>query len=420
MSKNNKTALVPKLRFSEFLSNGGWQRYKLDEIATRLTEKVGDRKLTTLSISAGFGFVSQTEKFSRDISGKQYENYIVIKKGDFSYNKGNSKKFPQGCVYELKEFDKAAVPNAFISFSFNENYVSGFYKGYFESNFHGKQLMKFITSGARMDGLLNINPTDFFSIILPTPIKKEEQQKIADCLSSLDDLIAAEDKKLEVLKIYKKGLMQKIFPSEGKTVPEWRFPEFKDDRVWKVIELGNIGDIVTGKTPSTSDKTLWDGDIQFVTPTDITDNKYQFETQRTIVNNSKIRILPANSIMFTCIASVGKMAISVYPCITNQQINTLIPSNVYNNEYIYYALLNKSSAIKSTLANSTLPIINKTEFSKITVTISEYPDEQQKIAECLSSIDDLIIEQSKKIEALEKHKRGLMQGLFPSFAEVCK
>ena len=415
---NKQTVLVPKLRFPEFVSTGEWQAYRLDEIADRLTEKVGDRQLTTLSISAGSGFVSQAEKFSRDISGKQYENYIILKKGDFSYNKGNSKKFPQGCVYELKEYEKAAVPNAFISFHFKDNFVSSFYKGYFENNFHGKQLMKFITSGARMDGLLNINPSDFFSITLPTPFDKKEQQKIADCLSSLDELIIAEDNKIDALKSHKKGLMQKIFPVEGKTMPEWRFPKFRDNGEWTTNELGDLGAIVTGKTPNTADETLWNGDIQFVTPTDIAENKYQLETQRTVANTSKIKVLPANSIMFTCIASVGKMAISVYPCITNQQINTVIPFKTVYGEYVYYALLKKSTNIKATLANSTLPIINKTEFSKILLAVPEQQEEQLKIADCLSSLDVLISEQAKKIEELKNHKKGLMQGLFPTIEEV--
>lgn len=415
---NKKKEIVPKLRFPEFGTSEGWKKYKLKELADRMTQKVGNNKLVTLSISAGTGFVSQAEKFSRDISGKQYCNYIYLKKGEFSYNKGNSKTFPQGCIYELKEYEEAAVPNAFISFKFKENLVPSFYRGYFDSNFHGKQLVRFITSGARSDGLLNISPTDFFSIVLPTPVKKEEQQKIADCLSSIDDLIDAESRKLKVLEKYKKGLMQKLFPAEGKTLPEWRFPEFRGCGEWKYEEIGNIGEVITGKTPSTSDAALWDGDIQFVTPTDITENKYQHHTQRTVVKTPKMKVLPKHTIMFTCIASIGKMALSLYPCITNQQINSIVPKSCYNNEFIYYSLLRKTFLIKAGFANSTLPIINKTDFSKIQVPVILDKKEQQKIAECLSEVDTMIEEQSNKVEQLKKHKKGLMQGLFPSLEEA--
>lgn len=415
---NKKKEIVPKLRFPGFGTSEGWKKYKLRELADRITKKVGDNKLVTLSISAGIGFVSQAEKFSRDISGKQYCNYIYLKKGEFSYNKGNSKTFPQGCIYELKEYDGAAVPNAFISFRFKENLVPSFYQGYFDCNFHGKQLVRFITSGARSDGLLNISPTDFFSIVLPTPVKKEEQQKIADCLSSIDDLIDAESRKLKALEKYKKGLMQKLFPAEGKTLPEWRFPEFQGCGEWKYEEIGNIGEVITGKTPSTSDATLWDGDIQFVTPTDITENKYQCRTQRTVVKTPKMKVLPKHTIMFTCIASIGKMALSLYPCITNQQINSIVPKSCYNNEFIYYSLLQKIFLIKAGFANSTLPIINKTDFSKIQVPVILDKKEQQKIADCLSEVDTMIEEQSNKVEQLKAHKKGLMQGLFPSLEEA--
>lgn len=418
MNKNEKQKLEPKLRFPEFTSMDEWHNYRLEEISDRITERVGDKELPTLSISAGIGFVSQEQKFSRDISGKQYKNYIHIKKGDFSYNKGNSKKFPQGCIYELLEYAEAAVPNAFISFRFKYSYVSGFYKGYFENNFHGRQLVKYITSGARMDGLLNINPSDFFNIILPTPIKKEEQQKIADCLSSIDDLISAEKKKLSLLNDYKKGWMQKLFPAEGKTVPEWRFPEFKDDNNWKCVEIETVGKVITGKTPPTSNDSLWNGSIQFVTPTDIVGDKYQRLVQRTVVKTSKMKVLPKGTIMFTCIASIGKMAISVYPCVTNQQINSIITNKGYYNEFIYYSLFRNVNKIKSDLSNTTVPIINKTDFSKIQISVTLNEKEQEKIANFLSGIDELISSQKEKIEKLKQHKKALMQGLFPATEEV--
>lgn len=231
--KQKKKDLLPELRFPEFQGSGAWKPLALGQVSDRVVEKVGDKILTTVSITAGVGFVSQAEKFSRDISGKQYKNYIVLNKGEYSYNKGNSKKYPQGCVCKLKEFEQVAAPNAFISFRFKNGYVGDFYQGYFEKNVHGKQLARFITSGARSDGLLNINPADFFGIKLPTPPTSIEQKKIADCLSSLEELITAQAKKVEVLKDYKKGLMQQIFPAEGEAVPKLRFPEFQNAERWE-------------------------------------------------------------------------------------------------------------------------------------------------------------------------------------------
>ncbi|HFD86248.1 MAG TPA: restriction endonuclease subunit S [Gammaproteobacteria bacterium] len=204
---------TPRLRFPEFRDAGPWEVKRLGEVATRVTEQVGSKKLTPVSITASCGFVPQTTKFGRDISGKQYAKYIRLRRGQFAYNKGNSKSYPQGAVYQLLEFPEAAAPNVFYCFQFKEGYFPEFYKGYFKLNFHGSQLEKFITSGARSNGLLNIRADDFFSIILPTPREKAEQQEIADCLSSLDDLIRAQSERIEALKQHKKGLMQQLFPS---------------------------------------------------------------------------------------------------------------------------------------------------------------------------------------------------------------
>ena len=259
----------------------------------------------------------------------------------------------------------------------------------------------------------------FSSILLPKP-DEEEQQKIVDCLFSIDDLISVEEKKLSLLNDYKKGWMQKLFPVEGKTVPEWRFPEFKDDNNWKCVEIETVGKVITGKTPPTSNDSLWNGSIQFVTPTDIVGDKYQRLVQRTVVKTSNMKVLPKGTIMFTCIASVGKMAISVYPCVTNQQINSIITKKGYYNEFIYYSLFRNVNKIKSGLSNTTVPIINKTDFSKIQISVTLNEKEQQKIANFLSGIDDLISTQADRIEALKQHKKALMQGLFPAVEEVWK
>lgn len=421
MNKKEEIKLVPKYRFPEFRNSDSWERCTLAKLADRVEEKVGENELTTLSISAGTGFVSQAEKFSRDISGNQYKNYIHLRKGDFSYNKGNSKTFPQGCIYELTEYEEAAVPNAFISFHFKDNYISNFYKGYFENNFHGKQLTRFITSGARMDGLLNIRPSDFFSIVLPTPKQKAEQQKIADCLSSIDDLISAEDKKLSALKDHKKGIMQKLFPAEGKTVPEWRFPEFKDCGEWNTFKISDVGEVITGSTPATNKSEYYGGAFMFVSPADISDKRYLYSTNTTLteLGFQKTRPIEPNSILFVCIGStIGKLAQNKKVCATNQQINSIVPFESYHNGFLYYALEHNSAQISGLAGKQAVPIINKTLFSNVVILLPTEKSEQEKISDLLSSVDELITAQTDKIEALKKHKKGLMQGLFPSIEEV--
>lgn len=412
----NKKKIVPKLRFPEFGTSEGWKKYKLRELADRITKKVGDNKLVTLSISAGIGFVSQAEKFSRDISGKQYCNYIYLKKGEFSYNKGNSKTFPQGCIYELKEYDEAAVPNAFISFRFKENLVPSFYQGYFDSNFHGKQLVRFITSGARSDGLLNISPTDFFSIVLPTPVKKEEQQKIADCLSSIDDLIDAEIRKLRALEKYKKGLMQKLFPAEGKTLPEWRFPEFQGCGEWKSKSMGKACKLFSGGTPDTSKKEFYGGTIPFVRSAEINKSSTElFITEEGFKNSSAKMVKKGDILIALYGANSGEVALSKIDGAINQAILCL--RHETNNAFVYHYFTHMKNRIISKYIQGGQGNLSGQIIKSVNLYFPK-TEEQQKVADCLSEIDTMITEQSNRLEQLKTHKKGLMQGLFPSLEEA--
>ncbi len=149
MNTKQKTAHLPKLRFPEFQMAAPWGITSLKDASTPVTERVGERKLTPVSISAGIGFVPQAEKFGRDISGNQYQLYTLVRDGDFVYNKGNSLKFPEGCVYQLQGWGAVAAPNVFICFRLKDGYSDVFFQNCFEQNLHGKQLKKHITSGAR-------------------------------------------------------------------------------------------------------------------------------------------------------------------------------------------------------------------------------------------------------------------------------
>lgn len=424
MRMNKKKKIVPKLRFPEFGTSEGWKKYKLRELADRITKKVGDNKLVTLSISAGIGFVSQAEKFSRDISGKQYCNYIYLKKGEFSYNKGNSKTFPQGCIYELKEYDEAAVPNAFISFRFKENLVPSFYQGYFDSNFHGKQLVRFITSGARSDGLLNISPTDFFSIVLPTPVKKEEQQKIADCLSSIDDLIDAESRKLKALEKYKKGLMQKLFPVEGKNLPEWRFPEFQDCEEWEIVKLEELALYRRGSFPQPYGLPKWYDEkngMPFIQVFDVDDNMRLKQNTKNRISELAAQqsvFIPKGTLIITIQGSIGRVAITQYDAYIDRTL--LLFEKFFrkiDKTFLAYNLQLLFDIEKQKAPGGIIKTITKQALSEFLTSIPQI-EEQEKIAGCLSEIDAMIIEQSNKVEQLKAHKKGLMQGLFPSLEEA--
>ncbi|WP_294658406.1 restriction endonuclease subunit S [uncultured Fusobacterium sp.] len=258
---------------------------------------------------------------------------------------------------------------------------------------------------------INAEEYKIFFVTIP-PLK--EQEKIAEILSNYDKAIEQQELLIEKEKNFKKGMMQKIFSQEIR---------FKDDNgedypEWEEKKLEDIGEIITGKTPSTKEEKYWNGAIQFVTHTDMNEKKYQTTTDRTVTEKIKMKFLPIGTVMFTCIgATIGKMSISTKICITNQQINSIITKENINNEYIYYSLLYIVPKIKLSKSTTTMPIINKTEFSNIYISLPiKY--EQEKIANFLSDIDNKIELLEKKLELLKNEKKGMMQKLLTGEVRV--
>jgi type I restriction enzyme S subunit len=205
-----------------------------------------------------------------------------------------------------------------------------------------------------------------------------------------------------------------------KLIPKLRFPEFEKAGEWEERRLGEVGEIITGNTPSTQETNNYGGKRLFVSPADIEDQRYitRSKTTLTELGFSKTRKIKAGSILFVCIGStIGKIAQNKIECATNQQINSLVPNAAYSSDFIYSLLEANSQKIKLLSATQAVPIINKSLFSSISLLFPSI-NEQQKIAACLSSLDDLIAAQAEKIELLKLHKKGLMQGLFPKWSKL--
>ena len=403
MKREAKRALVPKLRFPEFREKREWTAVSLGDASSPVVERVGRRKLTPVSISAGTGFVPQAEKFGRDISGNQYQLYTLVRDGDFVYNKGNSLKFPQGCVYQLRGWGEVAAPNVFISFRLKDGYSDVFFQNCFEQNVHGLQLQKHITSGARSNGLLNISKEHFFGVEIPTP-SLDEQQKIAECLSTLDEVIAASGQQLDALKAHKKGLMQQLFPIEGETLPRLRFPEFQDASEWQTKTVGCLTD------PVSPPKKLQTTDYRSAGRIPVLDQSQDYICGWTDDEEAAItEDLPF--VVFgdhTCALKF----IDVPFAQGADGIKILKAKEEIADQFLFYSLQ----------ANPVGQESYKRHFSTLREKIIGFPDkdsgEQHRIASCLSSLDELIAAQSDQLETLKLHKKGLMQQLFPAPEET--
>ncbi|MCE2103068.1 restriction endonuclease subunit S [Streptococcus thermophilus] len=201
-------AKVPELRFAGFADD--WEERKLKDVTERVKSNDGRMDLPTLTMSASSGWLEQKDRFSGDISGKEKKNYTLLKKGELSYNHGNSKLAKYGVVFSLTNYEEALVPRVYHSFRALENTSADFIEYMFATKLPDRELGKLVSSGARMDGLLNIKYDDFMNIHISIP-NYEEQILISSFFRKLDEIIALHQRKLDLLKEQKKGFLQKMF-----------------------------------------------------------------------------------------------------------------------------------------------------------------------------------------------------------------
>ena len=198
---------VPEIRLEGF--TGDWEQRKLGEICLRVQGNDGRMELPTLTISAGNGWMRQEDRFSGNIAGKELKNYTLLRKGELSYNHGNSKLAKYGAVFSLQTYEEALVPRVYHSFKVIKGNAD-FVEYYFATKLLDRELGKLISSGARMDGLLNIGYDEFMGISLMVPTT-EEQMKIAIYFRNLDHLITLHQQKCDKLMKIKKYMLQNMF-----------------------------------------------------------------------------------------------------------------------------------------------------------------------------------------------------------------
>ena len=386
---------VPKLRFKEF--NDEWQLKKLNEISFEVKRKTTNTNYEVLTISAKKGFVSQKERFSKIIAGGSLEKYNLLKRNEISYNKGASKSFKYGCVYIQKQYDYALVPNVYISFSFINNNPY-FYEKLFENHYLDKSLRMMITSTARQDGLLNIDRKQFFNIKVPVP-SLEEQTKIANFLSLIDRKIELQEKLVENLKLYKKGLLQKVF---------------SNNHGWKSAKLGDFLIEYNKKTTINNQY-----DIISSTSNGLYLQKDYFDKQVASKNNIGYKILKLNQIVFSPqnlwlgnINYNNKFKIGIVsPSYKIYSIN-----QYYNSTFISYLMTTPNAMYQYKLSSEQgASIVRRNldleKFLNITFKIPNI-EEQNRIANLFSNLDKKIDFETNRLTKLKEYKKGLLQQMF--------
>lgn len=419
---NNGNKLIPVLRFPQF--NGEWVSALLGQEA-EIKGRIGYRGYTTADIvEKGKGAITLSpsnfdengrlnfEK-STYITWEKYEESpeIMLEEGQTVLVKTASvgktayvESLPEKATVnpQIVVLKPGTIYNRFLAYTVSHQNTQ-------------IQIKNNIGAGA----IPNISQEIIskVKILLPPDTEKKEQKKIADCLSSLDDLIAAHNQKLDALKAHKKGLMQQLFPAEGESVPKLRFKEFEKDVEWAEKTLSEVGIFTGGGTPSRENQSYWEGDIPWISSSDIEEDSInKIKITRFIsdeaLNASATKLVPKNSILIVSRVGVGKLAISTEPLCTSQDFTNLTP---HKDNMIFLAYYLKSFAKNLLEFSQGMAIkgFTKDDISKLKLCIPS-KKEQQKIASCLSALDEQIKMQSEKVEALKIHKKGLMQGLFPT------
>lgn len=239
---------------------------------------------------------------------------------------------------------------------------------------------------------------------------RAEQEQIRRCLDDAEAVVAGLERVIAKKRLIKQGAMQDLLTARR------RLPGFSGE--WEEATLSELADIRSGGTPSTSDASLWDGDIAWVTPTDITaldGRKFLLSTSRTIsragLRQSSAELLPEGTIVMTSRATIGECAIATIPLTTNQGFKNFIPKDRADRDFLYYLLMSLKKGFIELCSGSTFLEIGKTQLTGYTVRVPETKKEQEAIAAVLSDMDAEIHTLDSRLTKARAMKEGMMQNL---------
>ncbi len=422
MSKT-KNILIPKLRFPEFIDCGEWEKKRLEEISEYrrgsfpqpyglsgwYDDENGMPFIQVYDVDENLRLKPNTKRKITKVAGEQS---VFIKKNTVIVTL-------QGSIgrVAITQYD-AFIDRTLLLF---QKFLKPIEKVFFAYTI---QLLFEIEKQKAPGGIIKTITKEAlsnFKILLPKP---KEQQKIAYCLSSLDELIEAHSQKLELLKQHKKGLMQNLFPQEGEKVPKFRFSEFESDGAWEFRSIENNISLISGIALKSRELTDNKSGIPILRGINITEGKIRhsdeidkfylgdtIEIKKYLIEENDIVIGMDGSKVGKNVALISKEdegAILIQRVAKIQAINSDI-------EFLYQHFLSNRfrNYVDKVNTSSGIPHISAKQIKSFEISFPPKVKEQQKIASCLSSLDDLITAQTEKIEQLKQHKKGLVQGLFP-------
>ncbi|MBU2852799.1 restriction endonuclease subunit S [Acidithiobacillus ferriphilus] len=403
-------ALVPKLRFPEFRE--AWKIKRLGNLFSDRQES-GLTGLPLLSLMDKEGIVPQGDSNRKNNSNSDKSKYLRVVPGDIAYN---TMRMWEGRSAHVGL--EGLVSPAYTVCEPQSGVHSLFFSHYFKTPQLIEQFRRY--SQGLVKDTLNLKYAAFSQISVPSPTYPE-QQKIAECLSSVDELMAAQARKVDALKTHKKWLMQQLFPREGETQPRLRFPEFQNAGEWEEKSLGQLIEIASGQVDPKQPPYC---DSPQIGSENIESHSGKLVNVKSAGDKGVISgnyAFDENDILYSKIRpALNKVAAPAFTGICSADIYPIRPADgSLLRSYLFYLLLSQDFldyAIRNS-ERGKIPKINRDALVTYKTLIPS-PDEQQRIASCLSGLDALITAETQKLEALKTHKKGLMQQLFPSPGEV--
>jgi type I restriction enzyme S subunit len=425
IEQDSTSELKPTLRFPEFRDAGDWERRKLSDFLFEAKQRNRQLKYgpsEVLSVSGEYGCVNQIKLLGRSYAGVSVKDYHVVETGDIVYTKSPLKRNPYGII-KANKGKPGIVSTLYAVYRTTGICHPDYLDHYFSRDYSlNRYLQPIVRKGAKND--MKVNNAAVLSGEIWAP-KLKEQQKITDCLTSLDELLAADGQKLAALRTYKQGLMRQVFPREGETIPRLRFPEFQDEPEWSAQNLGAVASLINERAGNnncipmsiTSGVGLVSQQEKFGET--IAGNQYKnylvLQKNDFAYNKSATKEFPQGFIAKYSGDEPAAVPNSIFTCfrahkdeIVPDFLNYLFLGNLHGKwlrKYIEVGARAHGSLSVEDEHLMSLPVPLPSGESSLA--------EQQKIAQCLTSLDELIAAQAKQIDSLKSHKKGLMQKLFP-------
>ena len=404
MAEKNKN---PEVRFAGFTDD--WEQHELGEVLTerKILQKISD-DAPILAFASGQGVIDRSERKSnnRDHLTLDQTNkiYKLTEYNDIVYNPSNLK---YGAI-DRNKHGRGVISPIYVTFTTEEE--PSFIELIVKSEKFKLRALQY--EEGTVVKRQSVKPENLLSLDVKISPSRDEQKKIGTLFKQLDNLITRHQRKYDKLVTIKKSMLEKIFPKNGADVPEIRFKGFSE--AWEERELGELGEVITGSTPSTQEQLYYSNDgIPWVTPTDISEN-ITFRTAKHLTEEGQkvARVVPKNSILVTSIASIGKNTMLGTTGSFNQQINGLIPKEKENYPYFLFTESALWSAkMKRSAAAGTMQIVNKSEFSALKTNVPTLA-EQTKIGNFFKHLDNLITLHQQELEKLKNIKKACFEKIF--------